>query len=151
MVTPRLKDLLEEQHVAYQTIAHPIAYDAQHTAEAANISGHAFAKTVLVMVDGRLCMLVLPASDYVNLDALRLALGAKELRLAHEYEFQAVFPDCEIGAMPPFGDLYGIEVFVSPHLRENEDIVFNAGSHDEAIRMHYRDYERLARPTPLYM
>jgi Ala-tRNA(Pro) deacylase len=151
MVTPRLKDLLDTQKIAYRTLPHITTYDAQRTAEAAHVPGHAFAKTVVLRADNRLCMAVLPATDYVHLSALRAGLGAADVSLVSEDELREAFPDCDVGAMPPFGSLYGMEVFISPHLRENEDIAFNAGSHDEAVWMNYRDFERLARPTLLRM
>jgi Ala-tRNA(Pro) deacylase len=149
MVTPRLKELLDRNHVPYQSIPHAEAYDAQRTAEAAHVPGREFAKAVIVRADERLCMAVLPASDRVDLERLRRSLGARDLELADEDEIRETFPDCDIGALPPFGELYGMEVFVSPHLREDERIAFNAGSHDEALAMQYRDYERLVRPTVL--
>jgi Ala-tRNA(Pro) deacylase len=151
MVTARLKQLLDSHAVEYKALPHPTAYDSQRTAEAAHVPGHAFAKTVVLRADGRLCMAVLPATDYVHLNALRAGLGAEDVTLADEDELREAFPDCDVGAMPPFGALYGMEVFISPHLRENEDIAFNAGSHDEALWMHYRDYERVAQPTLLRM
>jgi len=149
MVTPRLKQLLDNNHVRYQAIPHPTAYDSQRTAEAAHVSGHGFAKTVIVKADGRLCMAVLPASERVHLDALRDGLGARDVELADEDEMRRAFPDCDVGAMPPFGEMYGMEVFVNPRLRKDEEIAFNAGSHDELLLIRYQDYERLAHPNPL--
>lgn len=149
MVTPRLKELLDGQQIPYRSIPHPLAYDSQRTAQAAHVPGQEFAKTVVLRADGRLCMAVLPATDRVRLEVLRDAMGVEELSLAEESELREAFPDCDVGAMPPFGELYGMEVFVSPHLREDEQIAFNAGSHDEALRMRYRDYERVAHPNLL--
>lgn len=149
MVSTRLKELLEKQHVSYRSIAHSEAYDAQRTAQAAHVPGREFAKTVVVRADGKLCMAVLPAMDQVDLDCLRQSLGAHEVALADEEEIRRAFPDCDLGAQPPFGELYGMEVFVSPHLRQDERIAFNGGSHDEAIVMQYADYERLAHPNVL--
>jgi Uncharacterized conserved protein len=149
MIMPRLKQLLDSNRVHYQTIPHPVAYDAQRTAQAAHVSGHDFAKTVVVKADGQLCMAVLPASEQVHLEELRHALGAREVTLADEDELRAAFPDCDLGAMPPFGGMYGMEVFVNPRLREDEKIAFNAGSHDEVLRIRYQDFERLARPNLL--
>lgn len=149
MVSTRLKELLQKQHVSYRSIPHPEAYDAQRTAQAAHVSGREFAKTVVIRADGKLCMAVLPAMDQVDLDRLRQGLGAHDVELADEEDIRQAFPDCDLGAQPPFGELYGMEVFVSPHLRQDERIAFNGGSHDEAIVMQYADYERLAHPNVL--
>lgn len=151
MIAPRLKELLDQNGVSYHCIPHPITYHADSTAAATHVTSHQFAKTVIVKADGHLCMVVLPASDRIHVEDLRAGLGARSLELATEQEVQRAIPDCEVGAMPPFGDFYGMDVFVSPHLREDEEIVFNAGSHSEAVRMHYRDYERLAHPNPMRM
>jgi Ala-tRNA(Pro) deacylase len=151
MITSRLKQLLEQNGVRYHSIPHLTAYRADRTALAAGLPSEEFAKTVLVKADGRLCMVVLPADQQVQLETLRQQLGARTLELAGELEVGQAFPDCETGAMPPFGRLYGMEVFVSPALRRDEQIAFNAGSHDEAVRMSYRDYERLAQPRRLQM
>lgn len=149
MISHRLRQLLTSEHVAYRTLPHEVEYDAQRTAAAAHVRGREFAKTVVLRADGRLCMAVLPASDQVDLEALRRAMGAHELELAGEPEMERAFPDCETGAMPPIGELYGMDVFVSPHLREDEEIAFNGGCHDELVLMRYGDFERLAHPSPL--
>lgn len=151
MIAPRLKELLDRSGVQYRSIPHLTAYHADRTAAAAEVPRREFAKVVVVKADGRLCMAVLPASDRLHLEDLRYGLGAQHLALVGEEELRGAFPDCDVGAMPPFGELYGMEVFVSPHLREDEEIAFNAGSHDEAVHMHYRDYERLAHPNVLRM
>lgn len=147
MISARLKDLLERNKIPYQSIPHAVSYDAQRTAEAAHVRGHEFAKAVIFRADGRLGMAVLPASDQVDLELLRAGLGAQELMLAEQDEIREAFPDCDVGAMPPFGELYGVEVFVSPRLREDERIAFKGGSHDEAVAIRYSDYERLVQPT----
>ena len=147
MISSRLKELLESNEIPFQSIPHAVSYDAQRTAEAAHVRGQEFAKAVIVRADGRLCMAVLPATDHVDLNLLRSGLGAQEVVLADQNEIQEAFPDCDVGAMPPFGELYGIEVFVSPRLREDERITFKSGSHDEAVAMRYSDYERLVQPT----
>ena len=149
MLAKRLKNFLDEAHVKYITIGHSPAFTAQEIAERAHIPGKELAKTVIVKVDGDLAMVVTPASEHVKLENLREMLGAASVELAHEYEFKDAFPDCETGAMPPFGNLYGMKVFVSQTLREDEEIAFNAGSHSELIRLTYTDYERLVEPTPL--
>lgn len=141
-----LKSYLDDQGVQYSTIAHSTAYTAQGTAASAHISGKELAKTVIVNLDGKLAMAVLPANRKVLLADLREVTGSDHVRFATEQEFKDRFPDCEIGAMPPFGNLYGMEVFVAEALARNDQIAFNAGSHRELIRMAYRDFERLVQP-----
>ncbi len=109
------------------------------------------AKTVMVKLDGKLTMVVLPANERVNLGRLREATGATEVALASENEFKDRFPECEVGAMPPFGNLYGVEVIVSDTLAEDEEIAFNAGNHNEVVRMSYEDFERLVSPRQIHM
>jgi Ala-tRNA(Pro) deacylase len=149
MPETRLKEFLDKEHVKYVTIGHSPAFTAQEVAATAHIPGKELAKTVIVKVDGELAMVVLPASEHVRLSHVREMLGAKDVELADEDEFKKAFPDCETGAMPPFGNLYGMNVFVSQVLREDDEIAFNAGSHSELIRLPYADYERLVHPTPL--
>ena len=149
MPETRLIDFLDQEHVKYVTIGHSPAYTAQEIAALAHIPGKELAKTVIIKVDGELTMVVLPASEMVRLDHLRESLGTEFVELADEDEFKGAFPDCETGAMPPFGNLYGMSVFVSQALREDDEIAFNAGSHDELIRLPYAEYERLVHPTPL--
>lgn len=149
MPVTRLKEFLDRENVKYVTIGHSPAFTAQEIAERAHIPGKELAKTVMVKIDGKLAMIVVPASEHVRLAHLKEALGADEVELAGEYEFKERFPDCETGAMPPFGNLYDIPVFVSATLREDDEIAFNAGSHSELIRMAYADFERLVKPTPL--
>ena len=149
MPETRLKEFLDKEHIKYVSIDHSPAFTTQEIAAAAHIPGKELAKSVIVKVDGELAMVVLPASEHVRLVSLRETLGARNVELADEHEFKEAFPDCETGAMPPFGNLYGMKVFVSQALREDEEIAFNAGSHSELIRLTYADYERLVHPTPL--
>ena len=149
MPETRLKEFLDKEHVKYVSIDHSPAFTAQEIAAEAHVPGKELAKTVIVKIDGELAMVVVPASEHVLLANLREALGARTVELANEDEFKKAFPDCETGAMPPFGNLYGMKVFVSQALREDEEIAFNAGSHSELIRLTYADYERLVHPTPL--
>jgi Ala-tRNA(Pro) deacylase len=149
MPETRLKEFLDQEHVKYVTIGHSPAYTAQEIAATAHIPGKQLAKTVIVKVDGELAMIVVPASEQVRLSRIRETLGTQDVELADEDEFRNAFPDCETGAMPPFGNLYGMNVFVSQVLREDDEIAFNAGSHSELIRLPYADYERLVHPTPL--
>jgi Ala-tRNA(Pro) deacylase len=146
MPVRRLKEFLDREHVKYVTIGHSAAYTAQEIAASAHVPGRELAKTVLVKLDGKLAMAVLPASFKIELDLLRDAAGAEEIELATEPEFRDKFPGCELGAMPPFGNLYGMAVFVADSLAEDDEIAFNAGSHTELIRLTYRDFERLVEP-----
>ena len=141
-----MKDFLDREGVKYETIAHSPAYTARDTAQAAHVQGKDFAKTLIVKIDGRLAMAVLPAPEKLDLAQLKKAAGAKHVSLAFESEFERWFPGCEPGAMPPFGNLYGMEVFVAKSLAADEQIAFNAGSHAELVRTAYKDFERLVQP-----
>jgi Ala-tRNA(Pro) deacylase len=141
-----VKAFLDTHNVKYVVISHSKAYTAQGIAAIAHISGKELAKTVIVKLDGALGMAVLPASYQVGLDALRRRIGVREAVLATESEFKRHFPDCETGAMPPFGNLYGIPVYVDESLTEDHEIAFIGGSHYELIKMAYADFERLVKP-----
>ena len=143
----RLHQLLEQQHVPYQTIRHRTAYSAQQTAEAAHLPGHELAKAVIVEIDGELAMIVQTASRMVPLGRIRAATGARDVHLVSEREFEDRFPDCELGAMPPFGNLYGMNTYVTEAVSHDEEIAFNAGSHTELVRLRYSDFDRLVHPT----
>jgi Ala-tRNA(Pro) deacylase len=147
MPVQRLKEFLEENEIKFVTISHSQAFTAQEIAAAAHVPGKELAKTVMVKLDGELAMVVLPAPDQVSLPRLKEATGAREVGLASEGEFSGRFPNCEIGAMPPFGNLWDMTVFVDEHLREDEQIAFNAGSHTELVKLSYADYERLVDPV----
>jgi Ala-tRNA(Pro) deacylase len=142
----RLHRLLDANHVDYQTIHHPTAYSAQQTAAVAHVPGRELAKAVIVRIDGALAMVVQNASSLVPLGRVKAATGARDVHLASEHEFREWFPDCELGAMPPFGNLYGMEVFVTEALTRDDAIAFNAGTHTELIRLRYADYAKLAHP-----
>jgi Ala-tRNA(Pro) deacylase len=146
MSAKMLVDFLEREHVHYLTIQHAPAYTAQEVAASAHIPGKEVAKTVIVKVAGKMTMLVLPANRKIVLQELRETLGIDDIRFASEEEFRALFPDCETGAMPPFGNLYGLDVLVAPSLAEDEEIAFNAGSHTELVRMPYQEFARLVKP-----
>ncbi len=149
MPVKRLKAFLDEHHVKYVTISHSRAYTAQEIAAKAHIPGREMAKTVMVKIDGTMAMAVLPASFQIDFDLLKEATGAREVELATEAEFKDLFPECEPGAMPPFGNLYGMDVFVANRLAEDEEIAFNAGTHTELIKMAYPDFVRLVQPVVL--
>ena len=149
MPVRKLKEFLDSEGVRYLVITHSPAYTAQEIAASAHIPGKEMAKTVMVNVDGAMAMAVLPASSRVDLARLREVLEADQVELADEDEFRDAFPGCELGAMPPFGQLYGMEVYASAGLAEDDAIAFNAGTHKELIRLTYEDFERLARPLVL--
>ena len=149
MPVQKLREFLDAQGVEYVVISHSPAFTAQKIAASAHIPGKELAKTVMVKIDGRMAMAVVPASQKVDLALLREAAHAQQVELASEREFQDRFPDCAPGAMPPFGNLYDMDVYVADSLAEDEEVAFNAGSHTELIQMKYRDFERLVRPTVL--
>ena len=142
----KVRAFLDQHHIKYVVISHSKAYTAQGIAAIAHIPGQELAKTVIVKLDGALAMAVLPASFQVDLLALKKVTGVKEASLASEREFKQHFPDCETGAMPPLGNLYGIPVYVDETLTRDREIAFNAGTHHELIRMEYADFEKLAEP-----
>lgn len=146
MPAEKLRKYLDDNNVKYRTIIHSRAFTAQEVAAKAKIPGKELAKTVIVRVGGSLAMAVLPASLRVDFQLLQDVVGSGDVELATENEFKEVFPDCEIGAMPPFGNLYGVEVFVAERLTDDEEIAFNACSHTELIKMAYSDFERLVQP-----
>jgi Ala-tRNA(Pro) deacylase len=146
MPNKKLKSFLDDKMVKYITINHSKAYTAQEIVAAAHIKGKKFAKTVLINVDGKMIMAVLPASYRVNLERLRSLLHAEHIEIAMEKEFEEIFPGCETGAMPPFGNLYGMPVYVAASLVAEDDIYFNAGSHTEMVKMRFTDYENLVDP-----
>lgn len=149
MPIQKLKEFLDGHHVKYLSVRHSKAYTAQEIAASAHIPGKAIAKTVMVKMDGKMAMAVLPASYKVDFELLKKVSGAKKVVLADEKEFEDLFPGCELGAMPPFGNLYGMEVFSAESLAEDEEIAFNAGSHTELIRLAYKDFEKLVKPKVL--
>ena len=149
MPVQKLKQFLDKNFIKYVTISHSPAYTAQEIAGLAHVPGKELAKTVIVKVDGTMAMAVLPASYQIDFDLLKEATGACTVELASEEEFGDMFPGCEVGAMPPFGNLYNMEVFVAESLAGDEEIAFNAGSHTELIRLAYEDFERLVEPDVL--
>lgn len=146
MPVQKLKDFLDREHVKYVTITHSPAFTAQEIAATAHVPGKELAKTVVVHLDGRMAMAVLPANQKIVLSELRDAAEGERAQFAVEGEFENLFPDCETGAMPPFGNLYGMDVYVAAPLAEDEEIVFNAGSHTELIKMRFGDFQRLVKP-----
>ena len=142
----KLKEVLDQANISYEVYHHALAYTAQEVVTAQHLSGKEMAKVVMLNVDGDLVMGVIAASDKINLNTVKASLGAKEARLASEDEFTSRFPECEIGAMPPFGNLFGLPVFVDPALEKDEYIYFNAGNHVQTVRLKYQDFARLVKP-----
>ncbi len=146
MPATKLKEFLDANGVKYVTIHHSVAYTAQEVAASAHVRGKDMAKTVVVRVDGNLAMAVVPAALKVDVRRLKEATGAKSAEIAAEQDFRNTFPECDLGAMPPFGNLYGMTVYVDPRLAADEEIAFNACSHTELMRLSFKDYERLVTP-----
>jgi len=151
MPAQKLKEFLDSHNVEYVTINHSPAYTAQRIAELAHIPGKELAKTVVVKLDGKFSMAVLPASHRVDLDYLKRGVTAGNVEVASEAEFKDLFPDCEVGAMPPFGNLYDMDVYVAEKLTEDEEIAFNSGSHTELVKLSYKDFENLVSPKVIRM
>lgn len=146
MPIQKLKNYLDSHNIKYVTMSHSPAYTSPEIAAAAHIPGQILAKTIMVIIDGEMVMTVMPSNYRVDLDLLQYQLGAERVDLATEDEFRNMFPDCEIGAMPPFGNIYGMEVIVSDTLTVDKEIAFNAGTHRELMRLAYKDFERLVKP-----
>ncbi|MHB0870159.1 MAG: aminoacyl-tRNA deacylase [Chloroflexota bacterium] len=142
----KLQEYLTSNGVGFEIEHHRLAYTAQQLAAAEHVSGKLVAKVVMAIANESPVMLVLPASSNVNLEKLKAELGARELRLAKEEEFATVFPDCEVGAMPPFGNLYGVPVYIDRSLTRAPEMVFPAGSHTESMKIRVGDYEKLVHP-----
>ena len=146
MPAQKLKDFLDSHKVTYASLTHPRAYTAQEIASLAHVHGDEFAKTVIAKVDGEMVMAVLPASCHVDLHLLKEAAKGKKIALATETDFRDRFPGCETGAMPPFGQLYGMPVYVEENLTREKEIAFNAGTHEELVRLAYSDFAKLVKP-----
>ena len=142
----KLKEYLDKNQIQYEMIHHPLAYSSTKTAHLAHVHGYEMAKPVVVKIDGRLVMVVMTANQRVNISLLKALFQTDDVELASESEFVRKFNDCEMGAMPPFGNLYGMEEIVSDELAKDEEIVFNAGTHTDLIKMKYRDFENLVHP-----
>jgi len=145
----KLRKFLDSHSVKYTVISHSTAYTAQEIAHSSHISGKELAKSVIIKLDQALTMVVVPASKLVDFELLKEETSADYAELVNEDEFKNLFPDCEIGAMPPFGHLYGMNLIVAKRLTDDEEIAFNAGNHRELIKMKLDDYMRLAKPKIL--
>ena len=146
MPARKLKEFLDSKGISYTSVSHPETYTAQRTAQASHVKGGDMAKTVVVKGGDQMCMVVLTANNRLDLRKVGEAAGVEAVELAGEGEFQELFPDCDVGAMPPFGNLYGVRVFVDRNLAEDEEIAFNAGTHTEVVKMAYNDFEALVKP-----
>ena len=145
-IAKRLKEYLEENKVPYTHCTHRLAYTAQEVAAAQHVPGREMAKTIVFKADGQFLLVILPAVMKIDMKALRNELPFKYVELASEKEFASLFPDSEIGAMVPFGNLYSLRVYVDKSLSMDEDIVFNAGTHVDTVKIKYKDFERLVQP-----
>jgi Ala-tRNA(Pro) deacylase len=146
MPAKRLEEYLDSHNVKYERIAHREAYTAQEIAATSHVPGKELAKTVILKIDGSLAMAVLPAPSKIDLGLMKKEIGANSVELAKEDEFKDFFPGCDVGAMPPFGNLYGLTVYVAEKLTEDKEIAFNAGSHIELIKISFKDYVELVKP-----
>jgi len=145
-ILTKLREYLDTQKVPYEVLSHRQAFTAQEIAQAQHVPGRELAKVVMVRSGGAFVMLVVPAPYRVDLERAKLAVGKTDLVLATEDEFRGLFPQCEAGAMPPFGNLYGLPVYVDQTLTRDEEIVFNAGTHTQTVKMKYADFARLVQP-----
>lgn len=151
MPVQKLKKFLDDNGIQYVSVIHSPTYTAQEVAARVHISGRLLAKTVIIKMDGKMAMAVLPASLQIDFDYLRKETGASTVELATEEEFKDLFPGCELGAMPPFGNLYDMPVFTDHSLSEDEEIAFSAGTHSELVKLRFEDFKRLVRPTMVRM
>ncbi len=149
MATQKIRQYLDENDVQYIRIVHSPAYTAQEIAANAHIPGDILAKSVILKIDGTLVMCVLPASRRLDLQKCKKTFHGENVRLANEDEFREHFPECELGAIPPFGNLFGLPVFISKELSRNKELAFNAGTRREVIKLFYDDYQRLVKPKVL--
>jgi Ala-tRNA(Pro) deacylase len=149
MPTTKLREFLDSHQVKYSTIKHSPAYTAQEIDASSHTPGKELAKSIIVKIDGKVVMAVLPASYRINFDRLKQTTGAKTVELATEREFEDLFPDCQLGAMPPFGNLYGMDVLTDKSLVDDEEIAFNACNHQDLIRLAFKDFTKLVKPKIL--
>ena len=146
-IAKKIAKFLQTEQVSYQHLEHPVAYTASEIAGQQHVPGSQFVKSVIVKADNNYVMCVLPAIHLVDFDKLKKLLKAKDVQIASEEELSTLFPDYELGAEPPFGNLYGLPMFVDRYLEGNEEIIFNAGTHTDTIRMHFLDFKKLTNPT----
>ena len=145
-IPKRIRMYLDSQNVPFEWLKHPEAFTAQEVAHALHLSGKRLAKTVVVQADSRMAMVLLPASHRLIMSELKGVLEAREVYLVSEEQLAATFPGCDLGAIPPLGDLFGMDVWVDRTIADQEEVVFNAGSHVDAVRMKYHDFAALSKP-----
>jgi Ala-tRNA(Pro) deacylase len=151
MISAKLQDYLDKAGVTYTRHSHPTVYTSQETAQSTHIPGREMVKSVILRTDdGALVIAALTANDTANLDILRQEIGCRMLRLAKEHEFGESFPTCDVGAMPPFGNIFDLTTYCDESVSDNREIEFNAGTHDETIRMSYEDFKRLVNPKVIH-
>ena len=146
MPVKKLIDYLDQNNIHYVIINHSSAYTASEIAASAHIKGEELAKTVIVKIDGNMSLLVIPAKYKINFDLLKKHTGCDLIELAKEEEFTELFPDCQVGAMPPFGNIYDMKTYMDKTLTYEDDIAFNAGNHSQLIRLSCRDFIDLVKP-----
>jgi Ala-tRNA(Pro) deacylase len=149
MPAQRLQQYLDQQGVKYRVITHSPAFTAQDVAEVAHVPGRVMAKVVMMTLDGQMAMIVVPAPKKIHPDSLARSLSAKEVTFLHENNFREKFPDCDVGALPPFGNLYEMPVYIDTELAQQEEIVFSAGSYRELFSLPMKDYLRLVQPREI--
>jgi len=145
-IAKNLLEMLKKEKVKYEHVAHPEVYTTQEVAAVEHERGRHVVKTVVVKADGKLVLAAVPSAMKVDVKALGKLLGAKQVEVAQEHEFANMFPDCEVGAMPPFGNLYGLPLWLDARLTACKEVVFNAGTHTDTVKMSFKDFERLASP-----
>ena len=143
----RVEQYLRENGVAFEVMAHKVAYTMPEVAAALHVSGREVAKVVMVNADGDTVMLVIPSPSRLDFAKVRAVLGARRVSLAKEAKFEGLFPDCATGAMPPFGNLYGVPVYVDEALSAEANIVFRVGTHEHTMKVAYADFARLVEPS----
>lgn len=146
-LSSKLKSYLDNEHIQYEVAEHPLSYTASETAANQHVPGKQMVKSVIIKSKDKFIMCVLPAIHLIDFDKLKKAIGSKDIKLADEDEIAKLFPDYDVGAEPPFGQLAGLTVYADAALEDDEDIVFNAGTHTEVIRMKFEDYKQLVKPT----
>lgn len=146
-ILKRLQTYLDNHKIPYEVVSHDAAYSARRTAEALHVPGDMFVKVVIVKADQRFVTVVIPSTWRVDFKRLEEALDSRHVRLVTEHELADLFPDCEVGTMPPFGNLYNMDVYVDQLLTQDEYILFDAGTHTGAMKLRYQDFAELVRPT----
>ncbi|HHF7373397.1 aminoacyl-tRNA deacylase [Legionella bozemanae] len=149
MLNPSIREYMHSHDIAYKTISHPRAYTASQCAQAAHIKGNCFAKSIVVKLDGKFALVAIPAHARLDLNLLKKETHTKRAEIAKEFEFQDKFTDCEVGAIPLFGELYGMDVYLADSLAHKEWLVFNAGNHTQLLKIKSEDFLNLVHPKTL--